>query len=63
MVITSTVQARHVRGGDSVTVIEATTGAVLSTHRVSSKEAPSKSAPVEVMFSPNTTRRWFTSQT
>ncbi|MFO0717904.1 MAG: YncE family protein [Nitrospira sp.] len=55
VLITSTVKPDMSEAGDSVTVIEATTGAVLSTHRVSSKEAPSKSAPVEVMFSPNTT--------
>ena len=55
VLITSTVKPDMSEAGDSVTVIEASTGAVLSTHRVSSKEAPSKSAPVEVMFSPNTT--------
>ena len=55
VLITSTVKPDMSEAGDSVTVIEATTGAVLSTHRVSSKEAPSKSAPVEVMFSPNVT--------
>ncbi|MBS0178617.1 MAG: YncE family protein [Nitrospira sp.] len=53
VLITSTVKPDMSEAGDSVTVIEANTGAVLSTHRVSSKEAPSKSAPVEVMFSPN----------
>lgn len=55
VLITSTVKPDMSEAGDSVTVIEANTGAVLSTHRVSSKPAPSKSAPVEVMFSPNTT--------
>lgn len=55
VLITSTVKPDMSEAGDSVTVIEASTGAVLSTHRVSSKEAPSKSAPVEVMFSPNAT--------
>ena len=39
--------------GDSVTVLEASTGKVLSTHKVASKPSPAKSAPVEIMFSPN----------
>ena len=55
VLITSTVKPDMSEAGDSVTVIEASTGTVLSTHRVSSKPAPSKSAPVEVMFSPNAT--------
>ncbi len=53
VLITSTVKPDMSEAGDSITVIEASSGAVLSTHRVSSKPAPSKSAPVEVMFSPN----------
>ena len=40
--------------GESVTVIEASTGTVLSTHKISSKPSPAKSAPVEIMFSPKT---------
>ena len=51
VLITSTVKPDMSDAGDSVTVIEASTGTVLSTHRVSSK--PAKSAPVEVMFAPN----------
>ena len=39
--------------GESVTVLEASTGKVLSTHKVSLKPSPSKAAPVEVMFAPN----------
>jgi DNA-binding beta-propeller fold protein YncE len=35
-----------------VTVLEAGTGKVLSTHKISSKPSPAKSAPVEVMFAP-----------
>ncbi|CAE6768168.1 YncE family protein [Nitrospira defluvii] len=53
VLVTSTVKPDMSEAGDSITVIEASSGAVLSTHRVSSKPAPSKSAPVEVMFSPN----------
>ena len=51
VLITSTVKPDMSDAGDSITVIEASTGTVLSTHRVSSK--PAKSAPVEVMFAPN----------
>ena len=54
VVITSTVKPDMSEAGDSITVIEASTGAVLSTHTVSSKPSPAKSAPVEVMFVPNT---------
>lgn len=39
--------------GDSVTVLEASTGKVLSTHKIGSKLASTKSVPVEVVFSPN----------
>jgi hypothetical protein len=52
VLVTSTVKPDMSDAGDSVTVIEASTGAVLSTHRVASKPAPAKSAPVEVMFVP-----------
>jgi DNA-binding beta-propeller fold protein YncE len=41
--------------GETITVLEASTGNVLSTHKVSHKASPSKAAPVEVMFSPGTT--------
>ena len=37
--------------GETVTVLEASSGKVLSTHKVSLKPSPSKAAPVEVMFS------------
>ena len=58
-------QAGHPsEAGDSVTVIEASTGAVLSMHRVSSQtgslEIPHRS---KVMFSPNATPPWCTSRT
>jgi hypothetical protein len=51
VLVTSTVKPDMSEAGDSVTVIEASTGTVLATHQVSSK--PAKSAPVEVMFAPN----------
>ena len=39
--------------GETVTVIEASTGKVLSTHKVSNKPSPSGEAPVEVNFIPH----------
>lgn len=53
VLVTSTVKPDMSDAGDSITVMEAASGRVLSTHRVSSKPSPSKAAPVEVMFSPN----------
>ncbi|MGE5710094.1 MAG: YncE family protein, partial [Nitrospira sp.] len=38
---------------ESITVLEASSGKVLSTHKISMKPSPAKSAPVEIMFSPN----------
>jgi hypothetical protein len=52
VLITSTVKPDMSEAGETVTVLEASTGNVLSTHRVSSKPSPAKSAPVEVMFAP-----------
>ena len=53
VLITSTVKPDNMaEAGDTVTVLEASTGKVLSTHKVASKPSPAKSAPVEVMFSP-----------
>ena len=54
VLVTSTVKPDMSDQGDSVTVLEASTGRVLSTHRIGSKLASAKSAPVEIMFSPNT---------
>jgi DNA-binding beta-propeller fold protein YncE len=53
VLITSTVKPDMSESGDTVTVLEASTGKVLSTHKISTKPSPAKSAPVEVMFSPN----------
>ncbi|KPK26857.1 MAG: hypothetical protein AMJ61_07710 [Desulfobacterales bacterium SG8_35_2] len=39
--------------GETVTVIEASTGQILSTHKVSNKASPSGEAPVEVIFVPH----------
>lgn len=52
LLVTSTVTPDMSEVGESVTVLEASTGKVLSTHKISSKPSPAKSAPVEVMFSP-----------
>ncbi len=53
VLITSTVKPDDLgQAGDSITVLEASTGAVLSSHKVSAKPSPAKAAPVEVMFSP-----------
>jgi DNA-binding beta-propeller fold protein YncE len=55
VLITSTVKPDNMaEAGETVTVLEASTGKVLSTHKVSSKPSPAKSAPVEIMFSPKT---------
>ena len=53
VLVTSTVKPDMSAMGESVTVLEASTGKVLSTHKVSTKPSPSKAAPVEVMFAPN----------
>jgi DNA-binding beta-propeller fold protein YncE len=53
VLITSTMKPDDMaQAGDTVTVLEAKTGKVLSTHRVASKPSPAKSAPVEIMFAP-----------
>ena len=53
VLVTSTEKPDMTEQGDSVTVLEASTGRVLSTHKIGSKPASGKSAPVEIMFSPN----------
>jgi DNA-binding beta-propeller fold protein YncE len=53
VVVTSTIKPDMSDQGDSVTVLEASTGQVLSSHKIGSKPPPTKSAPVEIMFSPN----------
>ena len=54
VIVTSTVNPTNMaEAGETVTVLEASSGSVLSTHKVSTKASPSKAAPVEVMFAPN----------
>ena len=53
VLITSTIMPGNLAdAGETITVLEAKSGKVLSTHKVSLKPSPSKAAPVEVMFSP-----------
>jgi len=54
IIITSTVRASDLGDpGETVTVLEVSSGTVLSTHKVSLKPSPSGEAPVEVMFLPH----------
>jgi hypothetical protein len=53
MVLTSTVRGYDLGDpGETVSVLEASTGKALSTHKVSNKPSPSGEAPVEVLFVP-----------
>lgn len=55
LLVTSTVRPSDLGApGETITVIEASTGKVLSTHKVSRKPSPSGAAPVEVVFLPDT---------
>ncbi len=53
ILVTSTEKPDMSEVGDTVTVLEASTGTVLSTHVIASTPSPAKSAPVEIAFSPN----------
>ncbi|MBX9824203.1 MAG: hypothetical protein K2Y27_04320 [Xanthobacteraceae bacterium] len=53
VLVTSTVRATDLGdAGEQITVIEASTGKVLSSHKVSKKPSPSGEAPVEILFVP-----------
>ena len=53
MLVTSTVRASDLKDpGDKITVFEASTGKVISRHKVSNKPSPSGAAPVEILFVP-----------
>ena len=53
VLVTSTVRATDLKdAGEYITAIEASTGKVMSTHKVSSKPSPSGAAPVEILFVP-----------
>lgn len=54
IIVTSTVRAADLSDpGETVTVIEASSGKVLSTHKVSNKPSPAGEAPVEAVFLPD----------
>jgi DNA-binding beta-propeller fold protein YncE len=53
MLVTTTVRASDLGDpGESISVIEASTGKVLSTHKVTDKGSPGGEAPVEIVFLP-----------
>ncbi|MGA7252441.1 MAG: hypothetical protein WBX35_14525, partial [Pseudolabrys sp.] len=53
LLLTETVRATDLKdAGETVTVVEASTGNVLGTHKVSNKPSPAGEAPVEVLFVP-----------
>jgi DNA-binding beta-propeller fold protein YncE len=52
IMVTSTMRPDFTEPGETVTVIEASTRKVLSTHKVSNKPSPSGAAPVEIAFLP-----------
>lgn len=52
IIVTSTVRPDLKDPGETVTVLKASTGQVLSTHKLSHKPSPSGEAPVEVVFLP-----------
>ena len=53
VLLTSTVRASDLGDpGENISVVEASTGKVMSTHKVSNKPSPSGEAPVEILFVP-----------
>jgi len=52
LIVTSTIRPDGKDPGETVTVLQASTGEILSTHKVSNKASPSGEAPVEVLFMP-----------
>src|SRR5262249_38413440 len=53
ILVTSTVRATDLGdAGEMITAIEASTGKVVSAHKVSKKPSPSREAPVEILFVP-----------
>lgn len=53
MLVTSTVRATDLGdAGEVISVLEASTGKALASHKVSDKESPSGEAPVEILFVP-----------
>ena len=61
LLLTETVRATDLKdAGETVTVVEASTGNVLGTHKVSNKPSPAGEAPVEVLFVPGAIHRLLT---
>jgi DNA-binding beta-propeller fold protein YncE len=54
ILITETISHELKNPGETITAIEASTGKVLSTHKVSNKPSPAGEAPVEILFVPGT---------
>ena len=53
LLVTSTVRPSDLGdAGETISVIEASTGKALSNHKVSTKDSPSQEAPVEILFMP-----------
>jgi hypothetical protein len=53
VLVTSTVRATDLRdAGETITSVEASTGKVMSSHKVSKKPSPAGEAPVEILFVP-----------
>ena len=53
LLVTDTVRATDLKdAGESITVLEASTGKVLGMHKVSNKPSPAGEAPVEILFVP-----------
>jgi DNA-binding beta-propeller fold protein YncE len=53
VLVTSTVRASDLGdAGETITAIEASTGKVLSSYKVSNKPSPAREAPVEILFVP-----------
>ena len=54
LLTTSTVRPTDLKdAGEEITVVEASTGKLLKTYKVSNKPSPAEAAPVEVLFVPN----------
>ncbi|MCZ6546789.1 MAG: YncE family protein [Deltaproteobacteria bacterium] len=54
ILITGTIKHDLTDPGETITVIEASTGKPLNSHKVSNKPSPSGEAPVEILFMPGT---------
>jgi hypothetical protein len=53
LLLTETVRASDLKdAGETITVVEASTGNVLASHKVSNKPSPAGEAPVEILFVP-----------